>query len=398
MGISDLVRQRMVEGSFIRKMFEQGIALKKIYGQDKVFDLTIGNPIFEPPQAFNVELRKLVENPSAGMHRYMENAGFASTREAIAAHLKHETGLNFDGGLIVMTVGAAGALNAVLKALLNPGEEVITFAPYFFEYAVYVDNHGGKLRVLPSDENFSPDFAALEAALSKNTKAVILNSPNNPTGAVYSAEVLQRLARILAEKSRRFGQPIYALSDDVYGKVYYGEGQCPRILNYYANTIVVTSFSKDLALPGERIGYAAVRPDCENAREAADGIIYGNRVLGYVNAPALMQLAVEHLLGASVSIPEYRRKRDLLCDRLIELGYPLVKPMGAFYIFPKCPMPDDLAFVEELKESKVLVVPGSPFKAPGYFRISYCLDDRTLEGSLAGFEAMARKYYFRKGA
>ncbi len=395
MGISDLVRQRMAEGSFIRKMFEEGIALKKIYGDDQVFDLTIGNPIFEPPEEFNREMRKLVEKPFPGMHRYMENAGYAETREAIAAYLKKESGLDFGASHIVMTVGTAGALNSVLKGLLDPGDEVITFAPYFFEYGVYVDNHSGILKVLPSDANFVPDFAALEAAIKPKTKAVIINSPNNPTGTVYSREVLATLSGILKRRSAQYGQPIYAITDDVYTKIYYGEGRCPRILNSYPHTIVVTSFSKDLALPGERIGYAAVHPACADAKEVVNAVIYGNRVLGFVNAPALMQIAVRNLLETSVSIAEYRKKRDLLCDGLTRLGYSLVKPLGAFYIFPRCPAKDDVTFINELKEMKVLVVPGTPFKAPGYFRISYCLDDRTLEGSLTGFKALAEKYHLK---
>jgi aspartate aminotransferase len=395
MGISDLVRQRMAEGSFIRKMFEEGIALKKVYGNDQVFDLTIGNPIFEPPEQFNREMRKLVEKPLPGMHRYMENAGYTETREAISAYLKKESGLDFKAADIVMTVGTAGALNAVLKALLNPGEEVITFAPYFFEYAVYVDNHGGQLKVLPSDPNFVPDFAAFETSINEKTKAVIINSPNNPTGTVYGREVLATISQILERKSAQRKQPIFVITDDVYAKIYYGEGRCPRILDSYANTIVVTSFSKDLALPGERIGYAAVHPACAGAAEVVNAIIYGNRVLGFVNAPALMQVVVRRLLETSVSIAEYRRKRDLLCNGLTKLGYSLVIPLGAFYIFPRCPAGDDLAFINELKEMRVLVVPGTPFKAPGYFRISYCLDDRTLEGSLAGFGDLAEKYHLK---
>jgi aspartate aminotransferase len=245
---------------------------------------------------------------------------------------------------------------------------------------------------LPSDGNFEPDFAAFESGLNERTKAIIINSPNNPTGTVYSQAVLSKIGNILERKSAQLKQPIYVVTDDVYIKIYYGEGKCPRIANTYPNTIVVTSFSKDLALPGERIGYAAVHPDCAGAKEVGDAIIYANRALGFVNAPALMQIVVRNLLDSSVSIAEYRRKRDLICDNLSRMGYSLVEPMGAFYIFPRCPIEDDVAFINELKEMKVLVVPGSPFKAPGYFRISYCLDDWTLKGSLEGFGKLAQKY------
>jgi aspartate aminotransferase len=392
MGISEKVRKSMAEGSFIRKMFEEGIALKKVYGNDKVFDLTIGNPIFEPPEAFNLEMSRLVEKPIPGMHRYMENAGFAETREAVADYLRADTGVNFIYNNIIMTVGTAGALNAVFKALLNPGEEILTFAPYFFEYAVFADNHGGILRAMPSDTNFIPDFATFEAAINANTKAVVINSPNNPTGCVYSRQVLDKISQILLRKSSQLNKPIFVITDDVYTKIYYGSGKCPRILDSYPNTIVVTSFSKDLALPGERIGYVAVHPDCCDAKEVVDAVIYANRVLGFVNAPALMQIAVRNLLTASVSIYEYRRKRDLLYFNLKQMGYSLSEPQGAFYLFPRSPLPDDLAFVNELKELRVLVVPGSAFKKPGYFRISYCLDDKTLNGSLDGFGKLAEKY------
>ncbi len=381
----------MAAGSFIRKMFEEGMALKKIYGDNKVFDLTIGNPIMEPPPAFKQELINLATRPIPGMHRYMENAGYTETRDCVAKRLALETGLKFTQNEIVMTVGTAGGLNSVFKALLNPGEEIITFAPYFFEYASFADNHCGSIKVLPSDKTFTPDFKALEAAINTKTKAVIINSPNNPTGIVYNEAILKELAETLTRVSTRLNHRIYIVTDDVYSKLYYDGPRCPRIIHYYPHSIIVTSFSKDLSLPGERIGYAAVHPECENAKEVVDAIIYSNRVLGYVNAPALMQLAIRSLQNVSVSIAEYQRKRDLLYNNLTQMGYEITKPQGAFYIFPKCPIHNDLAFVEELKKLKVLVVPGTAFAAPGYFRISYCLDDKTLEGSLPGFQQIIQK-------
>jgi aspartate aminotransferase len=392
MSISEKVRRGMANGSYIRKMFEEGIALKKVYGNDKVFDLTIGNPTIEPPEDFSRELKALVEKPSPGMHRYMENAGYTDTRAAIAAKLTAETGVRFTQQEIVMTCGAAGAINLAFKALLNPGEEVISFAPFFFEYEVYADNHGGICKVLPSDGNFIPDFNALETGITPKTKAVIINSPNNPSGIVYSDSVLKTIADVVARKSSELKTRVYIVSDDVYSKLYYGEGKCPRIMHYYPHTIVVTSYSKELSLPGERIGYAAVHPDCEEVRDVVSGLIYANRVLGFVNAPALMQNVVRNLQNASVSVSEYKKKRDFLFTSLTRMGYSMTKPEGAFYIFPKTPIKDDLAFVNELKQMLVLTVPGSAFRTPGYMRLSYCLDDKIIEGSLPAFEKAIKKY------
>ena len=392
MSISEKVRKGMATGSLIRKLFEEGIALKKVHGSDKVFDLTIGNPMLEPPKEFVRELQRLVDNPHPGMHRYMENAGYADTREAIATKLASETGIKFSHQEIVMTCGAAGAINLAFKALLDPGEEIISFAPFFFEYEVYADNHGGVCKILPTDEYFVPDFSALEAGINHKTKAVVINSPNNPTGKVYTDKVLRQIAEVVNRKSDQLKTRIYIISDDVYSKLYYAEGNCPRMLHYYPHTIVVTSYSKELSLPGERIGYAAVPPDCEDVKEIIGGLIYANRVLGFVNAPALMQNVVRNLQNVSVSVDLYKRKRDFLFDNLTRMGYLMAKPEGAFYMFPRTPIKDDLAFVNELKEMLVLTVPGSAFKAPGYFRLSYCLDDRTIAGSLPAFQKAIEKY------
>lgn len=392
MSISEKVRHGMANAFFIRKMSEEGIALKKIHGNDKVFDLTIGNPMFEPPIEFEYELKKLVDNPRPGMHRYMENAGYVDTRAAVAANLTKETGVKFSYNEVVMTCGAAGAINLVFKALLNPGEEIIFFAPFSCEYEVYADNHGGVCKVLPPDENFNPDFAILEAEINSRTKAIVINSPNNPTGAVYNDKILKQIAEVVRRKSAQLKTRVYIISDDVYSKLYYSDAKCPRILHYYPDSIVVTSYSKDLSLPGERIGYTAVHPDCEDVKELVSGLIYTNRILGFVNAPALMQNIISNLQDASVSIAAYQSKRDFLYSNLTRMGYSMVKPEGAYYMFPKTPIKDDQTFVDELKQMLVLTVPGSAFKAPGYFRLSYCLDDRTLEGSLSGFQKAIEKY------
>jgi len=392
MAIADKVKKAMMSGSLIRKMFEEGIALKKEYGEDKVFDFSIGSPVIEPPVAFDKELINLIKSGHPGMHRYMENAGYYDTRAAVAEHLFKNTGIKFSANDIVMTCGAAGAINIAFKTVLNPGDEVIAFAPFFFEYQSYADNHNGLCKVLPSDSTFTPDFAALEAGITPRTKAVVINSPNNPTGIVYGEKVLRQLADLITRKSNQLKTRIYVISDDVYSRLYYGDGECPRMVNFYPHTIMVTSYSKELSLPGERIGYAAVHPECEGSGEIASGLIYANRVLGFVNAPALMQNVVRNLQNASVSIDEYRQKRDLLYNGLTGMGYSMVKPQGAFYIFPRSPIPDDMTFVNELKSLLILTTPGSAFQSPGHFRVAYCFDDKSLKGSMDGFRKAIAKY------
>ncbi len=373
-------------------MFEEGAVLKKRYGEENVFDLSLGNPIIEPPAEFRRELKRLVEHPLQGMHRYMANAGYAETRTAVAEQIALETGIKFTMNDIVMTCGAAGALNAVLKTILNAEDEVIIFAPYFVEYINYVDNHGGVARVLPTDEQFIPRFDALEANIKARTKAVIINSPNNPTGVIYSEDVLHRLGEVLRKKEAQYGTEIFLVNDEPYRKLIYDGLKYPSPLRHHPRSIIVTSHSKDLALPGERIGYLAVHPDCSQKEELMDGLIFSNRILGFVNAPALMQHVVRHLQSVSVSITEYQQKRDFLYRQLTDMGYALVKPQGSFYMFPKSPLEDDVAFVRELQKLKVLTVPGQGFGTPGYFRIAYCVEDRVIEGSLDSFRKAAQKF------
>jgi len=373
-------------------MFEEGASLKQQYGEENVFDLTLGNPVMEPPAEFHRELRKLVENPLSGMHRYMENAGYAETRAAVAAQLSLETGVKFTMNDIIMTCGAAGALNVVLKTILNPGDEVVIFAPFFAEYINYIDNHGGVTRVLPTDEQFIPRLDILETAIGAKTKAVLINSPNNPSGAVYSEDFIHRLGELLSKKEAQYGAPIFLISDEAYRKIIYDGQKYPHVWSHHQQSIVATSHSKDLALPGERIGYIAVHPSCSQREELVNGFIHCNRILGYVNAPALMQHVVSHLQSVTVLVTEYQRKRDFLHNHLNEMGYSVMKPQGAFYMFPKSPLEDDVALVRELQSWRVLTVPGSGFGTPGYFRISYCVDDRTLEGSLSGFHKTAQKF------
>lgn len=382
----------MSEGSWIRRMFEEGATLKQRYGEENIFDLSLGNPIMEPPAEFHRELRRLVEHPLTGMHRYMSNAGYAETRAAVAEQLSLETGIKFTLNEIVMTCGAAGALNVVLKTILNPGDEVIIFAPYFAEYVHYIDNHYGVARILPTDEQFAPRLDVLEGAINEKTRAVIINSPNNPSGTVYSKERLHGLGELLHKKETQYGTQILLVSDEAYRKIIYDGLKYPFPLHYHTQSLIVTSHSKDLALPGERIGYIAIHPECHQREELVNGFIHCNRTLGFVNASALMQHIVRCLQSVTVSVTEYQQKRDFLYGHLTQMGYSLVKPQGAFYIFPKSPLEDDVAFVRKLQELKVLTVPGRGFGTPGYFRIAYCVEDEVLEGSLAGFREAAQKF------
>ena len=387
MAVSKKVRSFMEQGSWIRRMFEEGIALKAKLGPENVFDLSLGNPIMEPPPQFFDELRRVADRPSPGMHRYMPNAGYQETRAAVAGGLKEETGLDFTAEEVVMTCGAGGALNVVLKTLLDPGDEVVIFAPYFVEYHFYADNHGGSCRVVAHDDGFYPDVDAFRAAINPSTRVVLVNSPNNPTGVLYGADLLSRLAAIMREKQAEFGREIFLVSDEPYRKILFDGAEYPHIFDHHLASIVATSHSKDLALPGERIGYLAVHPRYEDRAELVDGLTFCNRTLGFVNAPALMQHLVTSLQSVTVDVADYQSKRDFLYTRLTELGYAVVKPQGAFYMFPRSPIEDDVAFTAELQKHNVLVVPGRGFGAPGHFRISYCVDDRTLEGSLDGFRA-----------
>ena len=391
MPVSQKVKRFVEEGGWIRRMFEAGIILKQQYGEDKVFDLSLGNPVVEPPPQFHQELRRLAENPIKGMHRYMPNAGYPETREAVAAGLRDETGLPFSMAEIVMTCGAAAALNVTLKTILNPGEEVVFFAPYFVEYGYYTDNHGGAPVIAPTGEDFQPDLAALEEKITAGTRAVLINSPNNPSGAVYPAGLLEAMGGLLRRKCEEYGREIYFISDEPYRRILYDGLSYPQVFPHYEAAIVVHSHAKDLALPGERIGYIAVNPGYLGKQELVDGMTFCNRILGFVNAPALMQHAVRALQGVSVDVGDYQRKRDYLHRELTGMGYSVFKPQGAFYLFPRSPIEDDVAFVDALQEWNVLTVPGRGFGSPGYFRISYCVEDSVLEGALEGFAQAAKR-------
>jgi aspartate aminotransferase len=374
----------------IRKMFEEGNRLKKEYGADKVFDFSLGNPDIEPPPAFHRVFLRLAREDRKGSHGYMPNAGYPEVREALAAKASREQGVSIDGSHIVMAVGAAGGLNVVFKAILDEGDEVIVTRPYFMEYRAYVANHGGVLVEVDSTADFGLDPGAVKAALSPKTKAVLINSPHNPTGRIYPAADIAALARLLSEH----GAP-YLIADEPYREISY-EGTVPPILAAYDNSIVVSSYSKSLSLPGERIGYVAVGPRVPDKEELVNALIYATRILGFVNAPALMQRIVAELSFARVDVDTYARRRAAFTRILDEVGIRYAKPEGAFYLFCQVPARkadpgregegDDRAFVELLKRQLILGVPGSGFGKPGWLRFAYCVDEAIIRASEPAFK------------
>jgi len=390
MSISRQIQQAMEKGSWIRKMFEEGRRLASQIGPENVFDFSLGNPDLPPPPAFRRVLLEEAARQDPMIHCYMPNAGFDQTREAMASTYKNSTGLSFTKDDIVMTSGAGGALNVVLKALLEPGDEVIVFAPFFVEYSFYVTNHAGKLVIAHTGEDFLPDLAVLEDAISPQTRAVVINSPNNPTGVVYPPQTLVALAEVLERKSRVRERPIFLLSDEPYREIVFDGAPYPTPLLRYRNTIVVTSNSKSLSIAGERIGHIAISPNCEGRNLVSSACMFCNRILGFVNANALMQRVVARLQGDHIDVSVYQSRRDRLCSALGSMGYQFVRPGGAFYLFPKSPLEDDMEFAALLRGLHVFVVPGSGFFRPGHFRISYAVRDEVLDKSLDLFDKAAR--------
>ncbi len=388
MAISRKVREQMNNSSWIRRMFEEGIELRNIHGDKNVFDLSLGNPLLEPPPEFRTELARLAAEESLGTHRYMPNGGFSEVRASVAEVLAEESGVPFTGDDILMTVGAAGAINTILRSILDEGDEVVLIAPYFAEYTFYVEHQTGVAKVATCDENWLPDIESLEATIGPRTRAVIINSPNNPTGVIYPQSSIAAVSAAIQRAEEKFGSEIYLISDEPYRKLIYTDAPYPFIFNHHPRSIVATSHSKDLGLAGERIGYAAVNPADPGKVDLMNALNFSLRTLGFVNAPALMQRVVANIQRATVDVDIYRKKRDLLYGNLTKIGYECVKPDGAFYVFPKSPIPDDIEFVAKLQNELVLVVPGVGFGTPGYFRASYCVDDWVIEGAMDGFSRM----------
>jgi len=392
MTISKKVESIIAGSSFIRKMFEEGARLKKEFGAENVCDFSLGNPNVPPPEKFNEILRETVSTCGLDDHCYMPNTGYPLVCGSVAKYLAEEQQAPVTEKEILMTCGASGALNVALKAILDPGDEVLTPIPCFVEYKFYADNHGGVLKTVQTTPDFELDLEAIAAAISEKTKAFLINSPNNPTGQVYSEASLKALGQILAQRSRQYNRTIYLISDEPYRKIVYDGVEVPSIFAAYNQSIIGTSYSKDISIPGERIGFVAVNPHATYRNDLLAAMAVANRILGYVNAPALMQRVVACMQGMSVDISEYARKREILCEGLAGFGYEFVKPSGTFYLFPRSPIPDDVEFVDALKEERILVVPGTGFNGPGYFRIAFCVDDSTIKNALPGFERAIGKY------
>ncbi|MBW2181081.1 MAG: pyridoxal phosphate-dependent aminotransferase [Deltaproteobacteria bacterium] len=392
MTISKNVESILTRSSFIRKMFEEGARLKAEHGADKVYDFSLGNPNLDPPEEFNKALVQAAGLSDKGYHGYMPNAGYPFVREAVAKTISKEQNEDVKSGDVIMTCGAAGGLNVILKTILDPGDEVVVPAPYFVEYGFYAENHGGILKTVQTKADFSLDLEAISSAITQKTKAVLINSPNNPTGQVYSMEHLTELGNLLKSKSEEMGKTIYLVSDEPYRKIVFDGITVPSIFNCCTESIITSSYSKDLSIPGERIGFIAVNPGAAFKEDLLNGMMLANRILGFVNAPALMQRVVGLLQGARVDASEYERKRNILCEGLEKAGYDFIKPPGTFYLFPKTPVDDDVAFVDALRDELVLAVPGSGFGAPGYFRIAFCVADETITNALPGFRKVMENF------
>jgi aspartate aminotransferase len=368
----------MERSSWIRRMFEIGIQLRKERGDQNVFDFSLGNPEVEPPEAVIASLRRIVAENRPRSHAYMPNAGYAEVRSVLAADLAVRTGLPFTGNNLVMTSGAAGAINTVLKAILDPGDEVILLNPYFPEYRFYVENHGGRVVLVETDEQFQPDPARIAHAITPRTKALILNSPNNPTGAVYPAAVLRELNAIVRD-------PMLVISDEPYRPIVFDGLQPPEIVSLIDRAVLAWSWSKAMAVPGERIGYLAISPRLAEAVPLHNACTFANRILGYINASAIWQWVVKEVPHATVDVSHYEARRNLLCGALAAMGYDAPKPQGSFYVFPKTPIPDDIAFIRLLQKEGILAVPGAGFGRPGYMRLSLTIPTADIERALPGF-------------
>jgi len=392
-----MISEKMIKltksNSVIRAMFEEGNKLAAIHGRENVFDFSLGNPSIPSPTAVNNAIIDIVKSEdSMALHGYMTNAGYAAVRASIAKSLNTRFDTKFDENNIIMSVGAAGGLNVVLKTFINPGDEVIVISPFFVEYGNYISNFDGKMIIVPANsDDFQPDISAVRDAVTPKTKAIIINSPNNPTGVVYSEESIKKLAAVLKEKSKENGEPIYIISDEPYRELVYDGVTVPFITKYYKNTIVCYSWSKSLSLPGQRIGYIVIPSDISDYELIFDAACIATRILGYVNAPALIQRVVAKCLYEQTSISAYNTNRELLYNTLVDLGFKPVYPQGAFYLWVKTPG-DDKEFAEKAKKYNILLVPGSAFFCPGYARIAYCVATETIERSLPAFKKLAKKY------
>ncbi|MCH3964394.1 MAG: pyridoxal phosphate-dependent aminotransferase [Clostridium sp.] len=392
--ISEKMKQYVSRSSVVRAMFEEGKRLASIYGEENVFDFSLGNPNVKPPEDIKKSAVEILENESPNLvHGYMSNSGYEDVRSVVAENINKKYNLKISRDNLVMTCGAAGGLNIILKTIINPGDEVIAFSPFFGEYENYVDNFDGKLVIVPSNlETFEPDLNVLEDKINERTKAVIINSPNNPTGVVYSEKLISDMADVLNRKQEELNSSIYLISDEPYREIAYDGVEVPYMLKYYRNSFVGYSYSKSLSLPGERIGYVVCSSEMDDFEDTMSALNVANRILGFVNAPSLFQRVIGKCIDSKVDVNIYKKNRDLLYNHLVGIGFSCIKPEGAFYLFPKALIPDDVEFAAEAKKFNLLIVPGSSFKCPGYFRLAYCISYDKIEKSLDSFDKLAKKY------
>lgn len=395
--ISNKMKSLVHNNSTIRAMFEEGKRLADQFGEENIFDFSLGNPNVEPPAAVKEAILSILSEGSPNyIHGYMNNSGYEDVRQTIADHLNQKYQLSLTSQHIIMTCGAAGGLNILLKTLLNPGDEVIAFAPYFGEYANYTVNFDGVLVESMTDpETFQPDCANLEKAISPKTKVLLINTPNNPTGVVYTSDTLKKIAALIEQKEAEYNTKIYVISDEPYREIAYNGIEIPYLLHYFKRCFIGYSYSKSLSLPGERIGYLVVNPTMDGLDEILPALNIANRILGFVNAPSLFQRVIARTLGSNVDVSYYQRNRDVLYSHLTSLGFQCVKPEGAFYLFPKCPIPDEAEFIAIAKKHNILLVPGSSFHYPGYFRLAYCVSFEKIKASLPAFTQLAEELHMK---
>ncbi len=394
--IAEKMKNMVANSSAIRAMFEEGNRLAQIYGAENVYDFSLGNPNVAAPEAVKQAIRELIdEEDPVVLHGYTNsNSGYADVRETVADSLNERFGTRFEGKNIVMTVGAAGGLNVILKSLINPGDEVIAFAPYFGEYRSYTNNYDGILvEISPDTENFQPKLDEFRQKITPKTKAVIINTPNNPTGVVYSEETIRELAAIMENKQKEYGTDIFLISDEPYRELVYDGAEVPYLTKYYDNTIVGYSFSKSLSLPGERIGYLVIPDEVTDSEEVLAAANVATRILGFVNAPTLQQKVVAKCIHEKTDISYYNRNREALYQGLRECGFECIRPEGAFYLFVKSPVADEKEFCAAAKKHHILFVPGSSFACPGYVRLAYCVSYETIVNSLPKFRELAKEYF-----
>lgn len=387
--ISDKMKKLVKNNSTIREMFEEGNKLKKKYGEENVFDFSLGNPSVEPPEEVNKSIKNCLEIKN--IHSYMSNSGYDDVREKVAQFLNKKFSTNYIKEGIIMSCGAAGGLNVVLKSILNPDDEVIVFVPYFMEYGYYIDNYNGKVVEVSCNDSFEPDLKDFEEKISSKTKAIIINSPNNPSGIIYSENVIKKLTDILKKKEQEYNKSIYLISDEPYRDIVYDNNEVPYLPKYYQNTIVVYCYSKSLSIPGERIGYISILSKVDDFENLVQACSISTRILGFINANSLIQKSVAECLEITSDMSEYVENRDLLYNGLIECGYECIKPQGTFYLFLKSPIDDEKAFCEMAKKYNILMVPGSSFRCSGYLRLAFCTKREVIENSIPKFKELIDK-------